>query len=71
MKVYRCYRPEWWWGVFYLKEFWATVIFAAFFAWSIRGDRRYFRKLDAEYAAALAVKAAAKAQTFSGSGGGE
>jgi hypothetical protein len=67
--VYRRRRPEWWWGVFYLKELWATVIFAAFFAWSLWRDRRYFKVLDARLVAALAEKAAraaAKAQGGSG-----
>jgi len=57
--------------LFYLREFWATVFFAAFLAWSIRGDRRYFKTLDERLALKLAAKAAAKAQTASGSGGGE
>ena len=35
-------RPEWWWGVFYLTEFWLTVFFAALFAWSVWRDRKAF-----------------------------
>ena len=70
-RIWRLRRPEYWWGVAWLPQFWAVVFFGAFFAWSLWRDRRYFRRLDAEYAAALAAKAAAKAQTFSGSGGGE
>jgi hypothetical protein len=66
IEVWRRRRPEWWWGVFYLREFWATVIFAAFFAWSIRGDRHYFKVLDERLAASLAAKAAAKAPGGSG-----
>jgi hypothetical protein len=59
-------RPKDWWGVFYLKELWATVIFAAFLAWSVWRDRKYFRALDARLAAERAAKAAAKAQGGSG-----
>jgi len=33
-------RPEWWWGVFYLWEFWLTAAFAALFIWSVIRDRR-------------------------------
>ena len=32
-------RPEWWWGAFYLWEFWLTAAFAALFAWSVVKDR--------------------------------
>ena len=44
VRIYRRRRPEWWWGVFYLTEFWVTVFFAALFAWSVVRDRRAFRK---------------------------
>jgi hypothetical protein len=60
--LWRKRRPERWWGVFYLREFWATVIFAAFLAWSLWRDRKYFRVLDERIAAARAAKAAAKSQ---------
>ena len=33
-------RPEWWWGVFYLWEFWLTAALAAIFVWSVVRDRR-------------------------------
>ena len=38
--IYRRRRPEWWWGVFYLWEFWLTAAFAAIFVWSVVRDRR-------------------------------
>ena len=37
-------RPEWWWGVFYLWEFWLTVLFAALLIWSILRDRKALRR---------------------------
>ncbi len=39
-RIWRRRRPEWWWGVFYLWEFWLTAAFAALFVWSIVRDRR-------------------------------
>jgi len=39
-EVWRRRRPEWWWGVFWLWEFWLTVAFAGVFAWSVWRDRR-------------------------------
>jgi len=33
-------RPEPWWGVFYLWEFWLTAAFAGVFVWSVWRDRR-------------------------------
>ena len=41
--VWRRRRPEWWWGVFYLWEFWLTAAFAALFAWSVWRDRKSLR----------------------------
>jgi len=41
--IYRRRRPEWWWGVFYLWEFWLTAAFAGVFFWSVWRDRRVFR----------------------------
>ena len=38
--TWRRRRPEWWWGVFYLKEFWLTAVFAGVFVWSVVRDRR-------------------------------
>ena len=40
VQVWKRRRPEWWWGVFYLWEFWLTAAFAGLFAWSILRDRR-------------------------------
>jgi WD40 repeat protein len=33
-------RPEWWWGVAWLPEFWLTVLFAGALGWSLRRDGR-------------------------------
>jgi WD40 repeat protein len=33
-------RPEYWWGVAWLPEFWLTALFSAAFAWSVWRDRR-------------------------------
>jgi WD40 repeat protein len=33
-------RPEHWWGLAWLPEFWLTVVFAGAFAWSVWRDRR-------------------------------
>ena len=38
--TWRRRRPEWWWGVFWLWEFWLTVVFAALLVWSVWRDRR-------------------------------
>ena len=38
--LYRRRRPEWWWGVFWLWEFWLTAALAAIFVWSVVRDRR-------------------------------
>ena len=32
-----------WWGVFYLWEFWLTVVFAGVFVWSVVRDRRVLK----------------------------
>ncbi len=42
--IYRRRRPEWWWGVFYLWEFWLTAAFAGLFIWSVVRDRRALAK---------------------------
>jgi len=41
--IHRRVRPEWWWGVFCLWEFWLAVVFAGLFVWSVWRDRRVFR----------------------------
>ena len=33
-------RPEYWWGVARLPEFWLTVLFAGALVWSLRRDRK-------------------------------
>ncbi len=40
LSFYRRRRPEWWWGVFYLWEFWLTAAFGWLFIWSVVRDRR-------------------------------
>ena len=39
-RIWKRRRPEWWWGVFWLWEFWLTVAFAGAFVWSVVRDRR-------------------------------
>ena len=41
--IYRRRRPEWWWGVFWLWEFWLTAALAAVFVWSVARDRTALR----------------------------
>jgi WD40 repeat protein len=43
--LYRRRRPEWWWGVFWLWEFWLTAAFAGALAWSVVADRRALRRM--------------------------
>ena len=42
-QVWHRRRPEWWWGVFWLYEFWATVFFGGALVWSVWRDRKTFR----------------------------
>jgi len=44
IRIYRRRRPEWWWGVFWLWEFWLTVALAGVFVWSVVRDRRALGK---------------------------
>ena len=37
-RVWRRVRPEWWWGVFWLPQFWAATLLAPAFLWSLRRD---------------------------------
>jgi len=37
-------RPEYWWGVAWLPEFWLTLLFAAALAFSLWRDRRVLRQ---------------------------
>ena len=36
--LWRRDRPGGWWGVFWLPQFWFTVLFAIGFVWSLRRD---------------------------------
>jgi len=40
VEIFHRRRPEWWWGVFWLWEFWLTAAFAGLFIWSVVRDRR-------------------------------
>ena len=43
--LWRRRRPEWWWGVFWLPEFWlAALLGAAFIASAVRDARRFVRR---------------------------
>ncbi len=33
-------RPEWWWGVAWLPEFWLTVVLGTGLLWSLWRDRK-------------------------------
>ena len=37
-RVWRRVRPEWWYGVFWLPQFWAAVLLAPSFAWRLPRD---------------------------------
>ena len=37
-RVWRRVRPEWWYGVFWLPQFWFAALFAVGFAWSLLRD---------------------------------
>lgn len=38
--IMRRARPDAWWGIFYLWEFWLSAVFGALFIWSLWRDRR-------------------------------
>ena len=40
VKLWSARRPEYWWGVAWLPEFWLTLLFAGAFGWSVRRDKR-------------------------------
>ena len=42
-RIWKRRRPEWWWGIFWLIEFWFTVVFAGLLVWSVWRDRKTFR----------------------------
>ncbi len=46
--VYRRRRPEWWWGVAWLPEFWLTLVLGVGLLWSLWRDQRRFRASGAE-----------------------
>ena len=49
-RIWRRTRPEWWWGVFCMLEFWFAAGFAAGLVWSLLADKRTFARMDAEAA---------------------
>ncbi|MGD0093164.1 MAG: WD40 repeat domain-containing protein [Planctomycetota bacterium] len=40
LKTFSRRRPEYWWGVAWLPEFWLTAVLALAFAWSVWQDRK-------------------------------
>lgn len=38
IQIWKRYRPEYWWGLVCLPEFWLTTVFAVAFVWSLRRD---------------------------------
>ena len=40
-------RPEWWWGVAWLSEFWLTVVLAGALGWSLWNDRKRLKRVAA------------------------
>ena len=47
LELWQRRRPEWWWGIAWLPEFWLTLLFAGGFAWSVGRDWRELRKKKA------------------------
>lgn len=39
-RIWQRRRPEYWWGVAWLPEFWLALVLALSMLWSIRRDRR-------------------------------
>jgi len=35
LKIYGRHRPEAWWGIAWLPEFWSTIVFAGLFGWNL------------------------------------
>jgi hypothetical protein len=52
IEIWRRHRPEWWWGVFSMLEFWFSTVFAAALVWSLLADKACFARMDAEAARA-------------------
>ena len=46
VRIWRRRRPEWWWGVFWLPQFWFTVLFAVGFVWSLRRDYKRLMRVQ-------------------------
>ena len=40
--IWQLCRPEYWWGIAWLPEFWATAVFASALCWSVLKDRVAF-----------------------------
>jgi hypothetical protein len=38
--LFECRRPEYWWGVAWLPEFWLTALLAGALAWSVWRDKK-------------------------------
>ena len=45
-RVWRRTRPEWWWGVIWLPQFWAVVLLAPAFIWSMRRDYKRLMRVQ-------------------------
>ncbi len=43
--IYRRRRPEWWWGIAWLWEFWLTLAFGLGLAWSLWRDWKGLREI--------------------------
>ena len=44
-RIWRRHRPEQWWGMAWLPEFWLTAALGLLLVWSLRGDTIRFRQL--------------------------
>ena len=44
LRLYEHRRRSEWWGVFYLKELWATALFAGLLIWCVVKDRQAFSR---------------------------
>ncbi len=48
LAVFRRRRPEWWWGVFWLPELYATAFFSLLLIWSVWRDRKHLQTCKSE-----------------------
>jgi WD40 repeat protein len=48
MRLWHRRRPEYWWGVAWLPEFWLTVLFAGALVWSVWRDRKSGARITGE-----------------------